>query len=130
MATVVKGNQKTPFSIATTLRCRGGQHYSFLWIDPLIFALYLIIPSVKQGGIQYHFSASLVYIYIYIYLYLYIYIYIALIAVSQFVCHLDKLLCAYQKRYQLRAAIAPNITTLKMFQECVCVCACAYITIK
>ena len=34
LATVVKGDQKTPFSIATTLRCRGGC-YSFPWIAPL-----------------------------------------------------------------------------------------------
>ena len=33
-ATVVEGDQKAPFSIATTPRCRGGL-YSFLWIDPL-----------------------------------------------------------------------------------------------
>ena len=31
---IVEGDQKAPFSIATTLRCRGG-HYSFLWIVPL-----------------------------------------------------------------------------------------------
>ena len=34
LATVVEGNQKAPFSIATTLSCRGG-HYSFPWIVPL-----------------------------------------------------------------------------------------------
>ena len=34
MATVVEGDPKAPFSIATTLRCRGG-HYSFSWIAPL-----------------------------------------------------------------------------------------------
>ena len=33
MATVVKGDQKAPFSIATTPRCRGGC-YSFPWIAP------------------------------------------------------------------------------------------------
>ena len=33
LATVVEGDQKAPFSIATT-RCRGGC-YSFLWIAPL-----------------------------------------------------------------------------------------------
>ena len=31
LATVVKGGQKAPFSITTTLRCRGGR-YSFPWI--------------------------------------------------------------------------------------------------
>ena len=35
MATVVEGNHNAPFSIATTLRCRGG-YYSF----PLIALLY------------------------------------------------------------------------------------------
>ena len=34
LATVVEGDQKAPFSIATTPRCRGGL-YSFPWIAPL-----------------------------------------------------------------------------------------------
>ena len=34
LVTVVKGDQKAPFSIATTPRCRGGR-YSFPWIAPL-----------------------------------------------------------------------------------------------
>ena len=34
LATVVKGDQKVPFSIATTPRCGGGC-YSFSWIAPL-----------------------------------------------------------------------------------------------
>ena len=34
LVTIVEGDQKVPFSIATTLRCRGG-HYSFPWIAPL-----------------------------------------------------------------------------------------------
>ena len=34
MAAIVKGDTKAPFSIATTLRCRGGR-YSFPWIVPL-----------------------------------------------------------------------------------------------
>ena len=34
LATVVKGDQKPPFPIATTPRCRGGR-YSFPWIVPL-----------------------------------------------------------------------------------------------
>ena len=34
LATVVRGTQKAPFSITTTLRCRGGRYY-FPWIDPL-----------------------------------------------------------------------------------------------
>ena len=34
LVTIVKGNQKAPFSIATTPRCRG-KRYSFPWIAPL-----------------------------------------------------------------------------------------------
>ena len=34
LATVVEGDQKAPFSIATTPRCRGGC-YSFPWMAPL-----------------------------------------------------------------------------------------------
>ena len=34
LATIVEGDQKAPFSIATTTMCRGG-HYSFPWIAPL-----------------------------------------------------------------------------------------------
>ena len=34
MATVVEGNQKAPFLIATTPRC-WGEHYSFPLIAPL-----------------------------------------------------------------------------------------------
>ena len=34
LTTVVKGNQKAPFSIATKQKCRGGR-YSFPWIAPL-----------------------------------------------------------------------------------------------
>ena len=34
LVTVVEGDQKAPFSIATTLRCRRGC-YSFPWIAPL-----------------------------------------------------------------------------------------------
>ena len=51
---MVEGDPKAPFSIATTPRCRGGR-YSF---PPLLhFTLdpYLIMLSVKQGGIKYHF---------------------------------------------------------------------------
>ena len=33
LVTVVEGDPKTPFSIATTPRCRGGR-YSFPWIVP------------------------------------------------------------------------------------------------
>ena len=34
LATVVEGDQKAPFLIATTPRCRG-ERYSFPWIAPL-----------------------------------------------------------------------------------------------
>ena len=50
LTTVVKGDPKAPFLIATTPKCRGG-HYSFPFtLDP-----YLIMLSVKQGDIEYHF---------------------------------------------------------------------------
>ena len=41
LATVVKGYQKAPFSIATTLRCREGR-YSFPWIAPITLFLFPI----------------------------------------------------------------------------------------
>ena len=47
MATVVEGDPKAPFSIATTPRCRGGRN-SILWIDPLlplILTLLCWVPS-------------------------------------------------------------------------------------
>ena len=54
LATFVKGELKAPSSIATKLKCRGGTtqfpgliHFT---LDP-----YLIVLSVKQGGIKYHF---------------------------------------------------------------------------
>ena len=52
--TVVEGDPKAPFSKATTSRGRR-ERYSFSWIIPLTLDLYLIIPSVKQGGIKCHF---------------------------------------------------------------------------
>ena len=54
LVSVVEGDLKVSFSIATTLRCRGGC-YSFPWIAPLTLDLYLIMLSVKQWGIRYHF---------------------------------------------------------------------------
>ena len=50
--TVVKGDSKAPFLIATTLKSRGGR-YSISWIAPLY--PYLLILSAKQGGTKYHF---------------------------------------------------------------------------
>ena len=54
LVTIVEGDQKAPFSIATTPRCRGGRYF-FPRIAPLYLDIYLILLSVKQGGIKYHF---------------------------------------------------------------------------
>ena len=51
---LVEGNPKAPFSIATTPRCRGGR-YSFPGLLYFTLDPYLIMLSVKQGGIKYHF---------------------------------------------------------------------------
>ena len=48
----VEDNPKIPFSFATTPR---GGHYSILWIVPLTFDPCLIMLSVKQEDINYHF---------------------------------------------------------------------------
>ena len=56
--TVVEGDPKAPFLISTILSCRRG-HYSFRWIAPPIFVPFLIMLSVKQGSIKYHFLESL-----------------------------------------------------------------------
>ena len=53
--TVVEGDPKATFSVATTPRCRGG-HNSFSWIDPLTLDPNFLMLNVKQGGIKYHFS--------------------------------------------------------------------------
>ena len=53
-ATVVEVDQKAPFSIATTPRCKG-ECYSFPWIAPFILDTYLLLLSLKQGGIKDHF---------------------------------------------------------------------------
>ena len=54
LVTTVEGDQKAPFAIATTPRCRGG---ATPFPGLLYFTLdtYLILLSVKQGGIKYHF---------------------------------------------------------------------------
>ena len=52
--TEIKCDPKAQFSMATIPRCRGG-NYSFFWIVPLTLDPYLIILSVKQGTIKYHF---------------------------------------------------------------------------
>ena len=52
LATLVKGDQKALFSIATTPRWREG-HYSFPWMASL-YPHVPYIASVKQRGIKYH----------------------------------------------------------------------------
>ena len=55
LATHVEGGDlNAPFSIATTLRCRWGL-YSFPRLFHFTLDTYLIMLSVKQGGIKYHF---------------------------------------------------------------------------
>ena len=54
LATIVEGNPKAPFSIATTPMCRGGR-YSFPGLLYFTLDPYLIMLSAKQGGIKYHF---------------------------------------------------------------------------
>ena len=56
--TVVEGDPKAPFSITTSLRCRGGRYF-FLRIAPVTLDLYLIMLRVKQVGIKYHFLSLL-----------------------------------------------------------------------
>ena len=48
------GDLKVPFSIVTTQRSREGCYF-FPWIAKLTLDPYLIMLSVKQGGIKYHF---------------------------------------------------------------------------
>ena len=54
MATRAEGDPKAPFPIATTPRCRGGR-YSFPGSLHYTHDPYLIMLSVKQGDIMYHF---------------------------------------------------------------------------
>ena len=54
LATLVEGDTKVPFSIATTAWSREGW-FSFPLIALFTLELYLIMLSVKQGGIKYHF---------------------------------------------------------------------------
>ena len=95
LATIVEGDPKAPFSIATTPRCRGGRYF-FPGLLYFTLDLYLIMLSVKQGGIKYHFlslwydstwdwtqvsraigehsncKANVLYIYIYIYIFVFL----------------------------------------------------------
>ena len=48
LSSLLEGDPKAPFSIATTPRCKGGCY--FFTLDP-----YIIMLSVKQGGIKYNF---------------------------------------------------------------------------
>ena len=54
LATIVEGDPKAPFSIATTPMCREGR-YSFPGLLYFTLDPYLIMLSVNQGGIKYHF---------------------------------------------------------------------------
>ena len=54
LATAVEGDPKAPFSIATTQKCSGGC-YSIPWMAHFTLDPYLIMLSIKQGGIKYHF---------------------------------------------------------------------------
>ena len=55
LVTLVEGDPKAHFSIATSLRC-GGRHYSIPWIAPtLLFDPHLIMLNAMQGGLKYHF---------------------------------------------------------------------------
>ena len=57
LATIVEGDSMAPFSISTTgviSRCKG-ERYSFPGLLHFTLDLYLIMLSVKQGSIKYHF---------------------------------------------------------------------------
>ena len=54
LAILVEGDPKAPFSIATTLRCGEGT-FPFLGLFHFILDAYLIMLSVKQAIIEYHF---------------------------------------------------------------------------
>ena len=55
LVTIVKGDQKAPFSIATTPRWGEGAT-PFSGFLNFTLDTYLILLSVKQGGIKYHFK--------------------------------------------------------------------------
>ena len=54
LVTIVKGDLKVLFSIATTLRCGEGTT-SFPGMLHFTLDMYLTMLSVKQGRIKYHF---------------------------------------------------------------------------
>ena len=51
---LIEGDLKAPFSIATTPRCRKGA-IPLPRLFHFTLDLYLLMLSVKQGGIKYHF---------------------------------------------------------------------------
>ena len=53
------GDLKALFTIAAAQRCQGGCFF-FPWNTPLTLDPYLIMLSVKQRGIKYHFFEYLV----------------------------------------------------------------------
>ena len=54
LTTIVDGDAKAPFSIATSPWSREGR-YSFPWITPFTLEPYPIMSSVKQRRIKYYF---------------------------------------------------------------------------
>ena len=54
LATVIKGDQKAPFSVTTRRGVREGAT-PFPGLLHFTLDTYLILQSVKQGGIKYHF---------------------------------------------------------------------------
>ena len=54
LVTLVEGDQKPLFLIATTPKSRRGR-YSFPWLLHFTLDPYLIMLSVNQGGIKNHF---------------------------------------------------------------------------
>ena len=55
MVTVVEGDLKAPFSTATTPTYTGESTTPFPGLLHFTIDTYLILQSVKQGGIKYHF---------------------------------------------------------------------------
>ena len=58
---VVEGDLKAPFSITTTPICRGGAT-PFPGLLHFTLDTYLLLLSVKQGGIKYHFKSLWYYV--------------------------------------------------------------------
>ena len=125
--TIFEGDMKALFSIATTLRFRGG-HYSFPWIAPLTLDQRLIMLSVKQGHIKHNFLSllcdSYIYIYIYIYIYLYcVYIYIY-ITYAKFDIYAPLLILSIVYLQINPTRLLISIYIYVCVYVCVCVCVC------